>query len=174
LAIKYESIVPWGRSFEEYVDMFNLTELDLNKNILGCGDGPASFNSTMKQKGKKVVSIDPIYQFTKEEILTRINETYQNVMNQTIRNRDKFIWTSIKDVEALGKIRMTAMEQFLADYDCGRNEKRYIYAELPALPFEDKQFDLSLSSHFLFLYTFVFHIRAIMYVDSNIIIEEDS
>ena len=48
MEIKYESVVPWGRTFEEYVDMFNLTEVDLDKSILGCGDGPASFNYTMK------------------------------------------------------------------------------------------------------------------------------
>ena len=165
MAIKYESVVPWGRTFEEYVDMFNLTEPDLDKYILGCGDGPASFNCTMKQKGKKIISIDPIYQFSKDDILKRINETYQIVVNQTYQNQDKFIWTKIKDVEDLGRIRMLAMKEFIADFDNGIKEKRYIFAELPNLPFEDNQFDLSLSSHFLFLYTdnlsLEFHIQSI-------------
>lgn len=166
MTIRYESIVPWGRTFEEYVAMFNLNESDLDKYILGCGDGPASFNCTMKQKGKKTISVDPIYQFTKDEISKRISETYQNVINQTKQNLDKFIWTKIKDVEDLGKIRMMAMRKFLEDYDVGKAEKRYIFAELPNLPFEDNQFDLSLSSHFLFLYTdnlsLEFHIQSII------------
>lgn len=165
MAFKYESVVPWGRTFEEYVDMFNLTESDLDKYILGCGDGPASFNCNMKQKGKKIISIDPIYQFTKDDILKRINETYQIVINQTYQNQDKFIWTKIKDVEELGRIRMLAMKEFIADFDTGIKEKRYIFAELPNLPFEDNQFNLSLSSHFLFLYTdnlsLEFHIQSI-------------
>jgi hypothetical protein len=38
-------IVPWGRSFDEYRAMFALSEGDLGGRILGCGDGPASFNA---------------------------------------------------------------------------------------------------------------------------------
>lgn len=165
MALKYESVVPWGRSFEEYVDMFDLKKSDLEKRILGCGDGPASFNCTMKQKNGEVVSIDPIYQFSKADIEKRIDETYHTVMEQTRENADKFIWTKIKDVEELGNIRMKAMRDFVSDYDNGKDENRYIYAELPHLPFEDNQFDLSLASHFLFLYTdnlsLEFHLQSI-------------
>lgn len=165
MAFKYDSVVPWGRSFQEYVDMFSLTHSDLNKSILSCGDGPASFNSAMNQKGKTVVSIDPIYQLRASELEKRIEETYDIVLTQTKENKDKFNWTSIKDVEELGKLRMNAMKQFLSDYEIGKKEHRYIPAELPVLPFEDKEFDLSLSSHFLFLYTdnlsLEFHIEAV-------------
>ena len=38
-----QSIVPWGRTFQEYRDMFLLDKHDLQQKILGCGDGPASF-----------------------------------------------------------------------------------------------------------------------------------
>jgi len=165
MAVEYKSVVPWGRSFKEYVDMFNLTELDLEKDILGCGDGPASFNSTMNQMGKTVISVDPIYQLKAQEIAKRIEETYQNVIDQTRENEDKFVWNKMKDIEHLGRIRMAAMKEFLADYDVGKNEKRYVFGELPTLPFKDNQFDLALSSHFLFLYThnlsLEFHIQSI-------------
>lgn len=165
MAIKYESIVPWGRDFDEYINMFSLTEDDLNKRILGCGDGPASFNSIMKQKGIKVISIDPIYKFSEADIAQRIKETYQNVISQTTQNKDKFVWDKIDSVETLGDVRMQAMKRFLSDYEVGRNEGRYIYAELPVLPFQDDQFDLSLASHFLFLYTdnlsLDFHLQSI-------------
>ena len=50
MAFKLDQIVPWGRSFDEYVRMFGLTDLDLGKTILGCGDGPASFNATMRSR----------------------------------------------------------------------------------------------------------------------------
>ncbi|MCX8131871.1 MAG: SAM-dependent methyltransferase [Clostridia bacterium] len=165
MALKYESVVPWGRSFEEYVDMFNLTQSDLDKSILGCGDGPAGFNSSMKQKGKKVISVDPVYQFSGEDIARRIEETYHNVINQTRQNRDKFIWSKIKTVEDLGEVRMAAMKEFLSDYEEGRKEGRYVFAGLPVLPFQDNQFELSLASHFLFLYTdnlsLDFHLQSI-------------
>ena len=53
-----EKVVPWGRSYEEYLCMFDLSETDLQRRILGCGDGPAGFNAMMKQRGGRVVSFD--------------------------------------------------------------------------------------------------------------------
>ncbi|MEM6717567.1 MAG: SAM-dependent methyltransferase, partial [Cyanobacteria bacterium P01_C01_bin.147] len=47
MAITLDTIVPWGRSYAEYVAMFNLTEADLAGRILGCADGPAAFNAVM-------------------------------------------------------------------------------------------------------------------------------
>jgi hypothetical protein len=42
--MKLSEIVPWGRSLAEYQLMFALAEIDLPQKILGCGDGPVSFN----------------------------------------------------------------------------------------------------------------------------------
>ncbi len=165
MSIQYNSVVPWGRSYDEYVHMFNLTEDDLKKKMLGCGDGPASFNFELTQKGGNIVSIDPIYQMSKNEIKQRINETYQDVINQTKSNLKQFNWASIKNIEELTKIRLNSMNKFLDDFESGLLQKRYIFAKLPELPFSDNQFDLSLSSHFLFLYSdnlnFDFHLKSI-------------
>ncbi|OLS13574.1 MAG: hypothetical protein RBG13Loki_2795, partial [Promethearchaeota archaeon CR_4] len=153
MPIKYENIVPWGRSFEEYVKMFALTTEDLERSILGCGDGPASFNTQMKKQGKIVTSIDPIYSFSVQQIQSRIEAESENVLQQTKQNQDKFIWTKIKSVEDLGRLRLTAMKEFLTDYEKGRSEGRYLSAELPNLPFKENRFELALCSHLLFLYT---------------------
>jgi hypothetical protein len=48
---------------------------------------------------------------------------------------------------------MAAMRLFLDDYEAGLLAGRYVAAELPSLPFADREFDLALCSHFLFLYT---------------------
>ena len=48
-------VVPWGRSYSEYVDMFDLGNQDLMGSVLGCGDGPASFNATMNKMGHCVI-----------------------------------------------------------------------------------------------------------------------
>ena len=45
MSFHYKDIVPWCRSFDEYLDMFNLSEDDLARDIIGVGDGPASFNA---------------------------------------------------------------------------------------------------------------------------------
>ena len=165
MPIKYDSVVPWGRSYREYIDMFGLTDEDLNKSILGCGDGPAGFNCVMNRKNKRVISIDPIYQFTLAEIEKRINDTFDKVIEQTQKNKEKFVWTKIKSIEELGEVRISSMKDFLKDYENGKKEGRYIFGELQVLPFTDDQFDLALSSHFLFLYTdnlsLDFHIKSI-------------
>jgi SAM-dependent methyltransferase len=133
--------------------MFDLSARDLGKRILGCGDGPASFNAVLSKRGGRVVSADPLYRFSGQEIRERIAATFAVVMEQTRANAHEFTWRKIRSVEELGQMRMTAMEEFLADYPGGRGEGRYCEAGLSALPFADGEFDLALCSHFLFLYS---------------------
>ena len=78
MAFKDEEAIPRGRSFQEYVRMFDLTDDELNLRILGCGDGPASFTSEMAKQSKRAISIDPIYQFSAEQIRQRIDETCEH------------------------------------------------------------------------------------------------
>lgn len=153
MSFSLKQIVPWGRSFEEYVAMFALSGEDLDKRILGCGDGPAAFNARLTSRGGRVVSADPLYRFAADDIRQRINETYPDVMAQTRENSHEFIWTCISSVEELGRIRMAAMEEFLADFSQGRQQGRYVDAELPRLPFPDEKFDMAVCSHLLFLYS---------------------
>lgn len=147
------SVVPWGRSFDEYQRMFALTSADLRLRILGCGDGPASFNAEAASQGFQVTSCDPVYQFDADQLRHRIEQTRDEVLAQTRRNAGEFVWTSITSVEALGAVRLAAMSRFLDDFTAGKAQGRYVDAALPSLPFGDQSFDLALCSHFLFLYT---------------------
>jgi SAM-dependent methyltransferase len=160
-----EKVVPWGRSYDEYVGMFGLTEGELKLRVLGCGDGPAAFNSELTKRGGNVISVDPIYVFEAAQIKSRVSETYETVMTQLRKNKSDYVWEIIPSVEQLGSVRMSAMEIFLADFEAGKQEGRYIAGELPSLPFESAQFDIALSSHFLFLYSAhlsaEFHIQAL-------------
>lgn len=153
MAIHYNNVVPWGRSYDEYVRMFALSVSDLRSRVLGCGDGPASFNSVLAARGVKVISADPLYGFSAGEIEDRIKSTFEDVIRQTYMNRGRFIWRDIPSIKELGEMRMTAMKNFLEDFEKGKNERRYVEAELPELPFENGEFDLALCSHLLFLYT---------------------
>lgn len=166
MGMKLDSVVPWGRSYEEYARMFSLSEEDIRKPILGCGDGPASFNSSLTKLGGQVVSCDPIYQFTVQEIKSQIDETYESVIAQMRLNKDGYLWNTIKSIEALGELRMRSMNLFLEDYDAGKADGRYLALELPKkLPFRDNQFELALVSHFLLLYSqhlsYDFHLKSI-------------
>jgi len=153
MSFTLSQVIPWGRSFDEYVAMFALTEAELSGRIVGCGDGPASFNAVLTRRGGHVVSVDPLYRFSQGDIRERIRRTCDEILEQTRKNANEFIWTKIKSAEELGRLRMAAMEEFLADYPAGLAEKRYVDAELPHLPFPDGTFDLAICSHLLFLYS---------------------
>ncbi len=165
MPIKYEEVLPWGRSFDEYVRMFGLSDTDLRRRILGCGDGPAAFNASMHRRGLHCVSVDPIYTLTRTQIETRITQVTDVILEQTYQNRHLFHWHAIRDIDALRETRHRAMREFLGDYETGLAQGRYIAAELPTLPLADRSLDLALSSHFLFLYSDQlnsdFHIRCI-------------
>lgn len=149
-----EHVVPWGRSFDEYCRMFALTEDDLDRRILGCGDGPAGFNAEATRRGHHVVSCDPIYRFGCSQIQERIASTYDEMLVQARLNAHEFVWRDgIRNVEELGQVRMAAMRTFLDDFESGKQVGRYVDAALPKLPFEDGAFELALCSHFLFLYS---------------------
>lgn len=165
MAIRLDTIVPWGRSYAEYVAMFNLTEADLTRRILGCADGPAAFNAVMTQRGNSVISVDPLYDFSAAEIRSRIADTYDVILDQVRQSPTDYVWEAITSVEELGHVRMQAMTAFLNDYETGKTEGRYRAESLPHLPFPPQQFDLALVSHFLFLYSehlsYEFHLRSL-------------
>jgi hypothetical protein len=151
--VKLENVLPWGRSFNEYREIFNLTDNDLELSILGCGDGPASFNAELTFRGGKVVSVDPIYKFNSKQLQVRISEAFDQIMPQAEKNKEMYIWKNIPSVNELGKIRMAAMRQFLTDFEAGKATGRYVADSLPNLSFKDKHFDLALCAHYLFLYS---------------------
>jgi hypothetical protein len=162
-----DSVVPWGRRFEEYRAMFALSDEDLERRILGCGDGPASFNAEATALGVDVVSIDPIYRFTEAEIRAQVDLVFEEMIAETARNADEFVWgRAIADLDDLRHKRRLAMELFLADYERGREAGRYLPEQLPQLSWAEGSFDLALCSHLLFLYgeqlSTNFHLEALL------------
>ena len=93
-----DKVVPWGRSYEEYVSMFDLSGTDLQLRILGCGDGPAAFNAALTERGGNVVSFDPIYEFDAAQIRSRVSDTYETVMAQMRKNQADYVWNAISSV----------------------------------------------------------------------------
>lgn len=164
MTVTLEQVVPWGRTLSEYTRMFSLTEHDLASRILGCGDGPASFNAELNEKGGQVTSVDPIYAFRAEQIAARVEATYPVIIGQVTTSPQDYVWTEFADPAALGATRLGAMRRFIEDYQVAP-AGRYITGSLPDLPFPDQSFDLALCSHFLFLYSehfaLDFHIAAL-------------
>lgn len=153
MAMKLKNVVPLGRSFDEYRLMFNLSKSDLNKRIIGVGDGPASFNAEMKEMDKTVVSVDPIYFFTAKDISQKFNKVFDNIIEQVKNTPGDWTWTYHMSPDDLKLHRKEALDRFTKDFEDGKKEGRYITGELPALQFQDGAFDIALCSHFLFLYS---------------------
>ncbi|MGB3511039.1 MAG: hypothetical protein WBA93_17765 [Microcoleaceae cyanobacterium] len=90
MTIQLEKVVPWGRNLDEYISMFSLTLTDEKLTILDCAGGPASFNCEMTFPRYNVISCDPIYQFTADEIYQCIQATSENIIDQVKANSDTF------------------------------------------------------------------------------------
>ena len=107
--MKLEQLVPWGRSLAEYRAMFTLSEADLQKRILGCGDGPASVNAEMTASGRPTVtSVDPLYAFSAADITRRIAETERLIMAEVRAHAVRFKWSWFENPEALLRARKHA------------------------------------------------------------------
>lgn len=153
MAMKLEKVVPFGRSLEEYKSMFALSDSDLNKKIIGVGDGPASFNAEMYALGKSVVSVDPLYIYQADEIEKQFDAVVDNIISQVKSTPNDWVWSYHRSPDHLKENRVNVLRRFGADYDKGKAEGRYIIGKLPILDFEDRKFQLALCSHFLFLYS---------------------
>lgn len=165
MTVKLDQVVPFGRSLDEYRLMFGLTQTDLSKRILGCADGPASFNAELYSRGINITSIDPLYRYAGAEIAQRFEDCFETVFSQVRETTDHFQWDYHRDPDDLLSNRRRALELFARDFEQGREEGRYLVAALPDLPFTGNSFDLALCSHFLFLYTehfsLEFHIQSV-------------
>ena len=153
MAMQLNQVVPFGRSFGEYQAMFSLSHHDLDKKTVGVADGPASFNAEMQARGKRVVSVDPLYKFSTVEIEQRFYAVVDGIIRQVKETPDDWVWMFHQSPEQLRERRIQVLRRFLADYEQGKADGRYIIGEFPRLDCSDAQFELALCSHFLCLYS---------------------
>ncbi|GAB4215780.1 MAG: SAM-dependent methyltransferase [Synechococcales cyanobacterium] len=166
MVMKLDQVVPFGRSADEYIRMFTLTEADQRRTILGVGDGPASFNAELTTQGGQVTSVDPLYAFTAEEIQARFEAVLDPIMDQVQATPNDWVWSYHGSPAGLRHNRIRVMERFCQDYQLHRHSGRYVVGSLPQLPFNPNAFDLALCSHLLFLYSeqlsYAFHRQSIL------------
>ena len=153
MVMKLNQVIPFGRSLDEYQKMFAFSDGDLKRKMVGVGDGPASFNAELFALGKTVVSVDPLYVFSAEEIEEQFYSVVDPVIDQVRATPGDWVWSYHRSPEHLKANRVAALHAFVADYESGKAAGRYVVGELPTLSFESYRFDLALCSHFLFLYS---------------------
>jgi hypothetical protein len=147
-----KDIIAIGRTFEEYRAFFRLDQVDLKANsILDAGGGVSSFTAEADEKGIISTSADRLYNFTYEQLESKLQEDVELMLRTLKGCSENYLWNYYKDAGVLRLFRETAYKKFLADYK-GNRGKKYVPAEFPYSCFMDREFTLTLVSHFLFLY----------------------
>ena len=127
--------------------MFNLEPSQLKGlKILDCPSGASSFGAeAYNEYGiKKVVGCDVLYDNDgQENALTTAVEKRGLDLSLLVIDRlsqvpDLYSWNLYADIDVLWKSR--AIIKLISDYAKGIKENRYIKAQLPNLPFDDKSY----------------------------------
>jgi hypothetical protein len=152
--------------FDEYARMFRLDDATLHSTrILDAASGVSSFCAEANAQGYQVTASDRIYQFSADEIEQKCRRDLDNMLVQLSGVTHNYVWDYFPTLDALRAKREEAYRAFVADYRQHGNE-RYIPTTYPITQFADGAFDLTLVSHFLFLYDeqldYDFHRRTLL------------
>lgn len=152
-----------ARSFDEYLAMFSLEPADLaGQRVLDCPGGAASFAAGAAEAGAAIISVDPIYARSHDELVAHAHTEAVRGNRYVHENAERFVWSFFRSASDHLRTRLGAVERF--DDDRRRVPERYLAGSLPRLPFPDGAFDLAVSSHLLFTYDdrfdLAFHIDA--------------
>jgi hypothetical protein len=160
-------VVFYGRTLSEYVKFFNL-DFSLWKEckILDCPAGASSFVAEANKNGIHAVGCDPLFGNDLQVLIKRGEADIEHVIEKASLVTHLYNWDFYASMDTLKEYRTLALRRFEEDYSIGILQNRYVKAELPRLPFDDKSFDLVLSGHFLFTYSdkfdYSFHINSIL------------
>ncbi len=158
-------LVLWGHGVDEYREMFDLSQDEINSRILEYGCGPSAVNYQQTQKNHQVVSCDPLFVLDKDTLSSKAIMIFADMAEQVKKEQERFDFTRSGSYENLVAERKQGMQQFFADYSAGKAEGRYLGVADYHLPFADFSFDFALSSHYLFAdlddQTVAFHLEVI-------------
>jgi hypothetical protein len=164
--LSLNSVAFYGRTLAEYMRFFALTPEALHgSNILDVAAGPSSFTAEATRRGLDATAVDPLYGYPVDSLRAHVTLDYRD-MHERLRERAAFmacgpVFGSVE--EAIAE-RQRGADRFLRDYESGFLHGRYVGGALPVLPFLDRQFDLVLCAHLLFVYgrqfDYSFHLDA--------------
>ena len=145
-----DTLVITPRPLADYRNMFRLTDAELVAGpILDCPAGASPFGAQVRAMGGTVTSVDPAYTLPRAELADRIWSDLAALRVWADTAIDPADRDDRGTTDALMRWWEPAVDEFLRDY---AEDERYVAAALPALPFPDRHFTLSLSSHLLFTY----------------------
>jgi hypothetical protein len=135
-----------SRSYAEYEAMFDLTELP--GSVLDCCAGGAGFTAEAAARGVDAIAVDPAYELPAAELVDTVRRSLPAGGAIVDEHADRFVWKWYGTPAHKDDLRIEAADRFLQDVSIA--PERYVPGSLPELPFEDRRFELVLSSHLLF------------------------
>ena len=151
--LRLNKVVFYGRSLAEYELIFNLHRTSLaGKKILDCPGGTASFAAEARPLGADVWCVDPGYALPPSEWERIAAEDIGQTLAEVRRIHHVYRWDYYSNWEQMRAARFEILNRFIEDWRKVRTLGRHVAARLPRLPFRDREFDLVLSGHLLFIY----------------------
>jgi hypothetical protein len=158
-------LVLWGYGVEEYREMFDLSQEDMDSRILEYGCGPSAVNVQQFNETHEAVSCDPLFVLDRDTLFSKAIMIFAQMADEVRQAQHQFDFCQTGSLEQLLEQRQKGMHQFFADYEQGKKEGRYYGAADYHLPYPDFSFDYALSSHYLFAdldnQTVDFHVNVI-------------
>lgn len=143
-------LVLWGHSVDEYREMFDLSQEDMNSRILEYGCGPSAVNAQQFHEAHQAVSCDPLFVLDKDTLSSKAIMIFAQMADEVRKEQEQFDFSRNGGLEQLLEYRQEGMKSFFADYEKGKAEGRYLGAADYHLPYPDFSFDFALSAHYLF------------------------
>jgi SAM-dependent methyltransferase len=126
--------------------MFDLT--DLPGSVLDCCAGGAGFTAEAAARGVDAIAVDPAYELPAAELVDTVRRSLPATSGIIDEHAGSFTWNWYGSPDRKDEMRIEAADRFLQDVSIA--PERYVAGSLPELPFDDRSFDLVLSSHLLF------------------------
>lgn len=159
------SLVLWGHHLDEYQEMFDLSEQLLQGRLLEYGSGPSAFNVEVAPLAKRRISCDALFNLDAATLKIKTQLIFAEKLEEVRIEKKYYDFSPYGSFDAFVKKRQQGMDTFFADYAQGLTAHRYQAINTVALPFNDFEFDLAISSHYFFAelenQDLLFHIHAI-------------
>ncbi|WP_112263240.1 hypothetical protein [Lentzea terrae] len=154
-----DRILVTSRDFDEYLLMFGLDEHEvLGTSVLDCPGGASDFTAAVCARGGTAVSADPLYAAGPDEVGAVVSAHLDRAVARAAEAAAMYDLGWAGGVDGYVARRRRASARFLADFTADRSGGggRYVAAALPALPFADHTFGLTLVPNLLFTYANLF------------------
>lgn len=135
----------WVYDFADYLQMFNLDTVDLEKKILDFPGGISSFNAQAHADHQQVISIDSIYKADFSTMQQDADAMLAKREQDMSAQQQEYLQSQIDIKEIFTTWRQT-VARFLQDYPSGYEQGRYVHIGSTTWPFQPHQFDIALCS----------------------------